>query len=187
MRRRTRRRVLGWTLAGGVLLAPPVLGAAHRHPVEGIAAGVAMGLGSLAGAVRRPVVRRFTAPAELHRMPPTDFEHYVADVCRRSGCTDVRQVGGAGDLGADVTGRLPDGRRFVIQCKRYAPTHKVGSPDLQRFGGTCWSEHRADVAALVTTSAFTEAASGYAVRNGIRTVDGATLARWAAGEAFPLL
>ncbi len=39
-------------------------------------------------------------------------------LCRRDGCTDVKRVGGACDLGADVTGMLSDGRRLVVQCKR---------------------------------------------------------------------
>ncbi|MFB7393564.1 restriction endonuclease [Streptomyces sp. NPDC056191] len=56
----------------------------------------------------------------------------------------------------------PDGRRLVIQCKRYRDSNKVGSQDLQRFGGTCFTVHGADVAAVVTTSTFTKPAAGYA-------------------------
>ncbi|MBH5338058.1 restriction endonuclease [Streptomyces pactum] len=110
-----------------------------------------------------------------------EFEQAVAALCERDGCEDVRVVGGAGDLGADVVAVAPDGRRVVIQCKRYDPAHKVGSGDVQRFGGTCFAVHDAEVAAVVTTSEFTEPAAEYAARCGIGCVDGPALTAWALG------
>ncbi|MCC9737669.1 restriction endonuclease [Streptomyces sp. MNU89] len=107
------------------------------------------------------------------------FEQAVAALCERDGCRDVGVVGGANDLGADVVATRPDGRRIVIQCKRYCATNKVGSQELQRFGGTCFTVHEADVAALVTTSSFTEPAVDYAAHTGIRCFDRAALAAWA--------
>ncbi|MGW3509121.1 restriction endonuclease [Streptomyces sp. NPDC000994] len=92
-------------------------------------------------------------------MDDRQFEEYVAELCRRDGCTDVRRVGGAGDLGADVTGRLPDGRRVVIQCKRYAKHRTVGSRDLQTFNGAARAEHRADVPVFVASCVFTRPAA----------------------------
>lgn len=44
--------------------------------------------------------------AEVDVMTGTEFEDLVAELCRRDGCTEVRRVGGAGDNGADVLGRL---------------------------------------------------------------------------------
>ncbi|MEU6146561.1 restriction endonuclease [Streptomyces sp. NPDC047081] len=117
--------------------------------------------------------------ARYHAMDPREFEHAIAYLCRRDGCHQVQVVGGAGDLGADVVAVSPDGRRIVIQCKRYGPTTKVGSPDLQRFGGTCYSVHGAQVAAIVTTSVFTRPAADYGVRLGIRLFDLGALAGWA--------
>lgn len=114
-----------------------------------------------------------------HAMAPGEFERAVAFLCERDGCSGVQVVGGAGDLGADVIATAPDGRRIVIQCKRYGPTTKVGSPDLQRFGGTCYSVHGAHVAAVVTTSVFTKPAADYGVRQNIRLVDSNALAGWA--------
>ncbi|MGN7136097.1 hypothetical protein [Streptomyces pseudogriseolus] len=32
-------------------------------------------------------------------MDDRQFEEYIANLCRRDGCTDVKRVGGAGDLG----------------------------------------------------------------------------------------
>jgi restriction system protein len=112
-------------------------------------------------------------------MNPRDFEHALAYLCERDGCTSVQVVGGAGDLGADVIALAPDGRRIVIQAKRYGPTTKVTGPDLQRFGGTCYSVHGAQVAAVVTTSGFTKQAVQYAQHMSITLVGEEQLAGWA--------
>ncbi|MFC8494647.1 restriction endonuclease [Streptomyces sp. NPDC057235] len=109
---------------------------------------------------------------------PDGFEHTVAALCARDGCTPVEVVGGAGDLGADVIATTADGRRVVLQCKQYAEDHRVGSQDLQRFGGTCFTVHEADVAVLVTTSSLTAPAAEYAATCGIVCVDGEALAAW---------
>ncbi|MGZ3097303.1 restriction endonuclease [Streptomyces sp. H72] len=117
------------------------------------------------------------------QLSPDEFEHAIADLCVRDGCADVEVVGGAGDLGADVTATAPDGRRVVIQCKRYGDDNKVGSQDLQRFGGTCYTVHEADVAVLVTTSDFTEPATDYAAQCGIVCVNEGRLREWSEGRA----
>lgn len=109
---------------------------------------------------------------------PDGFEHTVAALCARDGCTPVEVVGGAGDLGADVIATSLDGRRVILQCKQYAEDHRVGSQDLQRFGGTCFTVHGADVAVVVTTSSFTAPAAEYAATCGIVCVDGKALAAW---------
>ncbi|MFD8207010.1 restriction endonuclease [Streptomyces sp. NPDC059695] len=114
---------------------------------------------------------------------PDGFEHTIAALCARDGCSPVEVVGGAGDLGADVIATTADGRRVVLQCKQYGEDHRVSSPDLQRFGGTCYAVHEADVAILVTTSTFTEPALEYAAHCGIVCVDGAELAAWTASTA----
>ncbi|MET8947256.1 restriction endonuclease [Streptomyces sp. NPDC004542] len=107
-----------------------------------------------------------------------EFEQAIAALCERDGCSQVEVVGGAGDLGADVLAVTPDGRRVVIQCKRYGDTHRVGSEELQRFGGTCFTVHEADVAVLVTTSDFTAPAAEYAGLCGIVCLDGQALRAW---------
>ncbi|MFD3550450.1 restriction endonuclease [Streptomyces sp. NPDC058655] len=113
------------------------------------------------------------------------FEHTIAALCARDGCTPVEVVGGAGDLGADVIATTPDGRRIVLQCKHYADTNRVGSQDLQRFGGTCFAVHEADVAIVVTTSSFTAPAAEYAENCGILLVDAEALAAWTELAAPP--
>ncbi|MFJ7147614.1 restriction endonuclease [Streptomyces sp. NPDC100445] len=114
-------------------------------------------------------------------LDPDEFEQAVAALCERDGCTAVEVVGGAGDLGADVLAVAPDGRRVVVQCKRYGDANRVGSQDLQRFGGTCYTVHEADVAVLVTTSDFTTPAVEYAEQCGILCLNGAALDAWSDG------
>lgn len=123
--------------------------------------------------------------ADFEAMASGEFEQAVADLCERDGCQVSRVEGGAGDLGADVLATAPDGRRIVIQCKRYDSTHKVGSQDVQRFGGTCFAVHDAQIAVVVTTSEFTEPAVEYATQCGILCVDGQELATWASTGPAP--
>ncbi|MGW0666637.1 restriction endonuclease [Streptomyces sp. NPDC002746] len=113
------------------------------------------------------------------------FEDAIAALCERDGCSDVQVVGGAGDLGADVIATAPDGRRLVVQCKYYGPDNKVGSQDLQRFGGTCYAVHEAEIAVCVTTSAYTTPALDYAEQCAILCVDGEALMAWNDGTAPP--
>ncbi|MEU2062778.1 restriction endonuclease [Streptomyces sp. NPDC013455] len=119
--------------------------------------------------------------ADYAELDPDAFEQAIAELCVRGDCRDVEVVGGAGDLGADVVAVTPDGRRLVIQCKQYCDDNKVGSQDMQRFGGTCFTIHEADVAAVVTTSDFTAPALEYALQCGIVCVNGDDLEAWRRG------
>ena len=120
-----------------------------------------------------------TEIATYQAMGPAEFEQALGYLCTRDGCTQVQVVGRSGDLGADVIAVTPTGLRMVIQAKRYRPGNRVSGPDLQRFGGTCFTIHGAGVAAVVTTSDFTGQARAYAQRAGIRLFDEHALAGWA--------
>src|SRR5271165_382547 len=96
--------------------------------------------------------------ATYHGMSAREFEEALAYLCRRDGCCQVQVVGGAGDLGADIIASTPDGRRLVIQAKRYVTGNAVTGPDVQKFAGTFRMVHRAEIGAVVTTSSFTRQA-----------------------------
>ncbi|WUO10292.1 restriction endonuclease [Streptomyces sp. NBC_00289] len=168
-----------WTgVAGAETEARPVT-------IEDARPGVPEEEGAVADATRvlvpeTPVDEAGTALAD-DDLDPYAFEETVAALCERDGCTEVEVVGGAGDLGADVVAVAPDGRRLVIQCKRYGDGNRVGSQDLQRFGGTCFTVHEADVAVLVTTSEFTAPAVEYAEQCGIVCWDGPAVRAWSDG------
>ncbi|MYR88140.1 restriction endonuclease, partial [Streptomyces sp. SID685] len=121
------------------------------------------------------------SPDAYAELDPDGFEQAIAELCVREGCGEVEVVGGAGDLGADVVAVTAEGLRVVIQCKQYGDANKVGSQDMQRFGGTCFTIHEADVAALVTTSEFTAPALDYARQCGIVCMDGQELEAWREG------
>ncbi|GAA3007800.1 restriction endonuclease [Streptomyces fulvorobeus] len=143
------------------------------------------GLAEAAAALRPPQEATAPEPVEYAALDPYEFEEAIAGLCERDGCRDVEVVGGAGDLGADVVATARDGRRVVIQCKRYGSENKVGSQDVQRFGGTCYAVHEADVAIVVTTGEYTDPALGYADTCGILCVDHEALRAWSDGDAAP--
>ncbi|GAA2992046.1 hypothetical protein GCM10010519_26970 [Streptomyces lactacystinicus] len=155
--------------------------------VAGAGAGVAV-LRSRVRARRRELDAR---TAQLRHigpflaMTPKAFEHALADLCRRDGCTKVKVVGGAGDLAADVLATTPAGQRILIQAKRYGPRTAVGSQDVQKVNGTYRDVHHCDLAAVVTTGSFTKAAAAFCTQVGIRAVDQRALALWADGRGRP--
>ncbi|QXE35520.1 restriction endonuclease [Streptomyces sp. GMY02] len=116
-----------------------------------------------------------------------DFEYYVAELCRRDGCTDVAVVGGTGDLAADIIGRMPDGRRLVVQVKHYAPHRKVPSGDMQKFIGMAFKEHHADVALFVATCTFGKAARDLALRHNVTALNRNLFGSWNAGARLESL
>jgi restriction system protein len=137
--------------------------------------------GELAAEARVETEPPCFAADDYMAMDADGFEQTVATLCARDGCLDVEVVGGTGDLGADVTATTPDGRHLVIQCKRYGPVNKVGSQDVQRFGGTCFAVHDASVAVVVTTGEFTQPATEYAEQCGIQCFDHEALVAWTEG------
>ncbi|MFF3323649.1 restriction endonuclease [Streptomyces sp. NPDC002889] len=116
-----------------------------------------------------------------------DFEHYVAELCRRDGCTDVTVVGGSGDLAADILGNLPDGRRLVVQVKHYAPHRSVPSGDMQKFVGMAFAEHHADVALFVATCPFGKAAGELAARHNVVAINRNLFGSWNSGAGLESL
>lgn len=194
-RRPARRRqqdsaALGWGAAFVVafFLLMLLVSLVAAHPLIAALVTLAAVGGGVALAVNRYKVRQqqraICAARAQHigsylQMSPGEFERALAYLCERDGCTQVRVVGGAGDLAADVIATTPSGHRIVIQAKRYGPTMTVGSGDVQKVNGTYQHAHGAHVAAIVTTSRFTKPAREYAGRCGIRLFDREALAGWA--------
>lgn len=203
-RRRSRRNARSLSLVPLIFIAGVALwlfNEAARYPILLVLlVAVTSGLAAWRISVRAKRARTFAeaqrvqaliyaerarAIQSYHVMNPREFEEAIAYLCRRDGCLDATVTGKAGDLGADVVATTPDGRRLVIQAKRYAAGHLVTGPALQTFGGTCYAVHRAELAAVVTTSAFTKQAREYAALMRIVLVDANTLAGWAAQNGPP--
>ncbi len=67
--------------------------------------------------------------ASMDAMNGRTFERHVAKLLRRDGCTNVVVQGGHGDRGVDIIALTADGRRLVVQCKRFAPYLNITSPE----------------------------------------------------------
>lgn len=122
---------------------------------------------------------------QLDALTHREFEHAVRDLMRRDGCTDAVQVGGQGDLGADVKATDPLGRRWVLQCKHRKNGERgaaVGTPDLQILNGTGRPVHKGDVVVLVTNGRITQPGRTFARQQRLHLVDRKVLAEWAAGS-----
>ncbi|NJP65920.1 restriction endonuclease [Streptomyces sp. ventii] len=125
------------------------------------------------------------ALAGLDALHHSCFEDAVRDMMRRDGCRDAARVGGAGDLGADVTATDPFGRRWVIQCKHRrqgAAGSPVGTQDFQVLNGTARQVHGADIAVIVTNGRVTAPAVTFAGRQRLQVVDRPVLGAWASGS-----
>ncbi|MFG2651325.1 restriction endonuclease [Streptomyces sp. NPDC048436] len=125
------------------------------------------------------------ALAQIDGLHHRDFEYAVRDLMRRDGCADARQIGGAGDNGADVLATDPLGRKWVIQCKHRrngAQGSPVGTPDLQRVNGTARQLYGADVVLVVTNGRFSVRCAPLAQQLRMHLVDRKVLAAWAAGS-----
>jgi len=109
-----------------------------------------------------------------------EFEELIGDLLRESSYTQVIRVGGSGDLAADLTAIDPQGRRVIVQCKRFSPERTVGTPDLQKFIGMLIVEHKADFGIFITTSSFNQKAIEKAKewKDILQLVDGDLLVKW---------
>ena len=192
-RRRPTRRTSSdtvWWLAGVTLLGISiVVQSVQQHPVAASLIAIAVLAAACGGGWwwvqrSRRLAQQERTVAVTDVMSGSQFEHWVARLMRASGCRRVRVSGGSGDMGADVTGYAPDGRRLVVQCKRYSA--KVGSPEVQRFAGTARHIHDADVALLVTNNYLTAQAADVARRCHISVVDRDSLGRWADSLTVPI-
>ena len=190
-RRRRRRKAddaTGWALVVvglGVFVGVPAADAAQdwisAHQALVITIGVAL-LTTAVAAVWVFVRAKRRAFAIRRRVAATDgmsgpeFEQFVAKLLRASGFSKVRVCGGAGDRGQDICGFDPAGRWTIVQCKRWSKP--IGSPEVQKFNGTAWTVHKAQIAMIVATSTFTRPAQVEATSHGTLLVDRAALGRW---------
>ncbi|MER7968180.1 restriction endonuclease [Streptomyces sp. NPDC096080] len=122
---------------------------------------------------------------QLDGLSHQQFEYAVRDLMRRDGCADAVQVGGQGDLGADVKATDPQGRCWVLQRKHRRHGERgaaIGTPELQVLNGTGRPVHRADVVVMVTNGRITQPGRVFARQQRLHLVDRQLLASWAAGS-----
>jgi len=121
-------------------------------------------------------------PTRLPDLHPRLFEYVVGALLAASGYQSVTVTGPSADGGIDILASKNAGlgrSQFLVQCKRYAPHHKVDRPAVQLTYGVS-AAYGATKAALVTTSSFTKPASDFIAdnENRIAGFDGRDLEVW---------
>ncbi len=183
----TRAKRTGWSMIGWVGIAllalEGVAAVASAVGGSGTASGTAADGTAAVGpvlavtaALSLAALRRRLGPVrasvdDFLAMTPTEFETAVGQVLGRHGYR-LRRTGGPGDLVADLVGTGPGGRSTVVQCKRYAPGHPVGSRDVQLLIAMGMRHHGAERLVLVTTSDFTDPAIDLAEQHDVRLIAG---------------
>jgi hypothetical protein len=117
--------------------------------------------------------------ADLYQMDPVTFEKFVAHLFRQRGY-QVKRRGGRGDHGVDLEVRQANGKKAVVQCKRY--TNTVGPDVVRELFGTLIHE-RAAHAFLVTSADISASARQWAGGKPITLIDGPALLKLAGGRS----
>jgi hypothetical protein len=125
--------------------------------------------------------------ASINAMTWKAFEHHVADLLRRDGCTDVVVRQARTDRGIDITARTADGRSIAVQCKNRGGRSTVPSADMQKFAGAARAIGRVDIALFVATCNFSHEAQAVADLSDVITVNREELETWSAGTRLKAL
>jgi restriction system protein len=206
-RPRRRRRLPRFSLTGAAITLLVLYVVVRTWPVQAIIIAVLLAtvaivraiqpalLGHVWRVLNRLTGRRSALPRSPVRtlttfqsMSPARFEQAIAELARETpGVRTATTHGGANDRGADVLVHLTDGRRILIQCKRYARGNNIGSETVQTINGVYRDIHHCDQAAIVTTAAFTwqAAETNAMLAQPIQLIDGNRLVSWANGGPPP--
>lgn len=110
-----------------------------------------------------------TSANELLNLTPNEFEEVVADLFRKLGY-NVIQTSYSNDGGKDAIA-WKSGKKYLIECKRYDRSKKIGRPMLQKFHAAMIEEN-AHKGFFVTTAFFTTTAYEYARKFKIELIHG---------------
>ena len=114
---------------------------------------------------------------EIDNMRGPEFERFMADLLRQKGY-QVEETPLSGDQGVDLVLPDLDGKRVVIQLKRW--TGPVGNKAVQvTFAGM--AHYQADEGWVITTSTFTKSARELARSTSVRLIDRDELSDWLEG------
>lgn len=120
---------------------------------------------------------------KILELNPTQFEELVLKLIRSLGYGEptgkIEHTGGSGDFGIDGIVHLDrlGLDKIYLQAKRYKPTSKIGSSDIQKFFGALKGRHAAK-GIFLTTSSYQESALEYArsVSDTLVLIDGHRIA-----------
>jgi len=104
-------------------------------------------------------------PSLLREILPRDFEYFVAEIIEKLGFSNVTVTPRSGDGGRDIiaTKKVNDiPLLFAFECKKYSKQLKIHLETMRALLGTvAFSESKANVGVLVTTSSFTKGARDF--------------------------
>jgi restriction system protein len=102
----------------------------------------------------------------LYKTSPNEFEDVIAEMYKKLGY-DVKQTPYSNDKGKDIILKK-DGRKYLVECKRYHFENTIGREALQKFFAAI-IEEKAEKGFFVTTSDFKSTSIKYA--NDIKKID----------------
>lgn len=119
----------------------------------------------------------------LIQMMPREFEHCVINLFNKLGYK-AQTTPYSNDHGKDGIA-YKDGKKYLIECKRYGSNNKPGRPDLQKFYAAICEEN-ADGGYFITTSSFPNTVSEYeyVINKKISLINGIELVK-IFNEAYP--
>lgn len=112
---------------------------------------------------------------DLLLLPPDEFEHFVAHLFMEKG-SQATVVGRGGDHGVDIIVESINGRRAIVQCKRWSGKW-VDESVVRDLYGAMMHDGANTNGYLVTTSTFSEPARKWAEGKPITLIDGKRLAQ----------
>jgi len=113
-------------------------------------------------------INTFGAASLVDDLSGTEFEHFAADVLKRSGFSKISVTKSSGDFGADIVALDREGYVWVFQCKRYSTN--IGNTPIQEV--TAAKQHyNAQYAGVITNQHFTPAAHQLAEENDVLLIE----------------
>ncbi len=107
--------------------------------------------------------------SEVEKMDGIAFEYYLGDLLKKDGYTSVKVTPQQGDYGADLFAQK-NGVSYAIQAKRYSDHNLVGVAAIQAIS-SAREFYDKDVAMVITTGHFSEAARKMAKKNRVILID----------------
>ena len=103
-----------------------------------------------------------------YSMSSQHFEDAIAQLFRKLGY-EVKQTPYSNDGGKDAI-LLKDGKKYLVECKRYSESNCIGQPDIQKFVAAMYDE-AATGGFYVNTGIFSSDAKKYAASHDVRVYD----------------
>ncbi|MEU1192229.1 restriction endonuclease [Streptomyces sp. NPDC005859] len=125
-------------------------------------------------------------PEPVFDMGAPEFEAYIAELCRRDGCTDVQRARGD-HLGGQMTGYLPDGRKAALKWQRECEDSSVRTDRLPKFDDAARAGHGAEVTIFVVLGPLAKREHRIAARRRLTLIDVDRLESWMTGTTLSAL